>query len=87
LFCVDCKCHNYPSGRCVLVANAISRDTGICKGRAVLFNNALDIGIFTKCIKLLKRFYAVIWLLVSYVNCCCHVVRLFVIFKGCLINK
>jgi hypothetical protein len=69
-----------------LVANAISRDTGICKGRGVLFNNALNIDNFTKCIKLLKRFYTVIWSLVSHVNCC-HVVRLFIIFKGCLINK
>jgi hypothetical protein len=68
------------------VANAISRDTGICKGIAVLFNNALDTDIFSKCIKLLKRFYAVICSLVSHVNCC-HVVSLFVIFKVCLINK
>jgi hypothetical protein len=38
-----------PSGRRVLVANAISMDTGLCKGRAVLFNNAWDIDIFAKC--------------------------------------
>ena len=62
-------------------------DTGICKGRALLFNNALDLTVFAKCIKLSERFYTVIWSLVAHVNCCCHVVRLFVIFKSCLINR
>ena len=44
----DFKRHNCSSARCVLMANASSRYSGVFSGKSVLINSFLDLGIFSR---------------------------------------
>ena len=60
LFNVNLKRRNCPSTRCPSAANTISRDGRIFNGVSDLINDLLDVDIFTKQIKILNTFYAVV---------------------------
>ena len=68
-FFVEVWRRSCPSARCALAADVISGCIGIFRGRYVSFNDLLDVDIFTKYIKTLKRFYAVVRPVTFLVNC------------------
>jgi hypothetical protein len=60
LFNVYHKRRNCPSTRRPSAANTISRDGGTFNGGSDLINDLLDLDIFTKQIRTLNTFYAVV---------------------------
>ena len=60
LFNIDIKHRTYPSTRCPSVANTISSNSGTFNGGSDLIKDLLDVEIFTKQIRTLNTFYAVV---------------------------
>ena len=59
MFHTDVKRRDCPD-RCPSVANAISRGSGIFRGRSILFNDLLNLILFSKYIRTLNIFYAMV---------------------------